>query len=158
MSLTGKVRWTRFNYENVAEQVEAVALEALKELKPVLWDVLEKNVGTQYASLAELRQMGHPYRIGGSGRPKGIPRGVVNRQSGEFFSGFKIHGPQRRGRYVSISVVVADSEKGKKLEHGDPEHNMQGRPWQEHLQAQMRKAVGPAIRRLERTLRIRVKI
>ena len=157
MGVTGKVRWTKLPIDAIMQQIETLEIETLSSLKEPIRAVLERNVGTQYASLAALKSMGHPYRIGGPGRPGGIPAGVVNKQSGGFFASFRIRGPLViSGDRVTISVYNTGGYKvlGGYLAEGTD--RMKGRPWAAHLETEIFKVANPAITALQKRLKLKV--
>ena len=157
MGITGKVRWTKLPIARIIEQIEAVEIETLSSLKEPIRAVIERNVGTQYFSLAALKSMGHPYRIGGPGRPGGIPAGAVNRQSGGFFASFRIRGPLSvSGDRITISVYNTGGYKvlGGYLAEGT--ERMQGRPWATQLESEIFKVVSPVIAGMQKRLKLKV--
>lgn len=161
MGLTGKVRWTKLPIDQILQQITALEMETLSSLKGPIKDVIERNIGTQYFSLAELKAMHHPYRIGGPGRPGGIPAGVVNLQSGDFYSSIVLRGPLKLGQDQVAITVYSRGEKelgGWLLNGTHGKHPMQGRPWTNHLRTEIFKVAAPAIAALEKRLRLRVKV
>jgi hypothetical protein len=158
MQPTIHVRWTKLPVERIIQQVTMLEMETLAQLKKPIQEVLDRNVGTQYFSLADLRKLGHPYRIGGSARPGGIPTGVINRQSGEFHRSLVIRGPLILGRdRVSITVYSrGEKSLGGWLLSGTDK--MRGRPWTKHLRTEIYKIVVPALLKLERRIRLRIKV
>jgi hypothetical protein len=157
MGVTGKVRWTKLPIERIIQQIEAVEIETLSSLKEPIRAVIERNVGTQYYSLAALKNMGHPYRIGGPGRPGGLPAGVVNMQSGGFFASFRIRGPLvASGNRITISVYNTAGYKvlGGYLAEGT--ERMKGRPWATHLETEIFKVTSPVIAALQKRLKLKV--
>ena len=142
----------------IMQQVIALEMETLARLKGPIQEVLVRNVGTQYFSLANLKQIGHPYRIGGPGRPGGLPAGVVNRQSGEFFQSLIIRGPiPLSGDRIAL-MVYSRGEKplGNWLLSGT--NRMKGRPWTKHLRTEILKVTAPIIAGMGKRLRLRVKV
>jgi hypothetical protein len=133
-------------------------METLAQLKEPIQEVLNRNIGTQYFTLSDLRQMGHPYKIGGSGRPGGLPIGIINRQSGEFYHSLIIRGPLAISRNRVSITVYSRGEKplGNWLLSGT--NKMQSRPWTKHLRTEIFKIIAPAISSLEKRIRLRVKV
>ena len=120
--------------------------------------VIDRNIGTQYFSLEALKQLRHPYRIGGGGRPGGLPAGVVNRQSGNFHKSIIIRGPLLLGKdRVAITVFSrGDKIKGDWLLEGTS--RMMGRPWTSHLRTEIYKIAIPIINKTMKSMRLRVKV
>ncbi len=140
------------------QQVTRLEMEALARLKEPIREVLERNVGTQYFSLTDLRKIGHPYKVNGPGRPGGLPAGVINRQSGGFFESLVLRGPLLLGKDRISITVYSRGEKalGNWLLSGTD--RMKGRPWTKHLRTEIFKVTAPAIAALERRIRLRVKV
>lgn len=155
------VKWNKTAAAAILKQIEAGAIATLAELRPEVDKIIKKSVGTEYYTLKQLAQMGHPYSDRhGNGRPGGLPAGVVNKHKGEFYEGFHVRmvtSAKRVGLYVSLEGGRAE-ELGMKLKEGDPQHHMIGRPWDAHLKKQL-AALRPAVEKLaEKYLRIRIKI
>jgi hypothetical protein len=140
------------------EQVTAIELGALMKLKEPIREIIDRNVGTQYYSLANLRLMDHPYKVRGSGRPGGLPAGVVNRQSGVFSRSLRIRGPLLLGRDRISITVFSRGEKplGNWLLTGTG--RMRGRPWTSQLRTEIYKIMAPIIATLGKRMRLRVKV
>lgn len=158
MGVTGKVRWTKLPIEQILQQVAAMELETLTALKAPIKQVIERNVGTQYYSLLALKSMGHPYKVGGPGRPGGVPAGVINRQRGDFYRSIVLRGPLKLSRDRLAITVYSRGEKelGDWLLGGTG--RMRGRPWTSHLRTEIFQVAVPAIAALQRRLRLRVKV
>jgi len=155
-----KATWSRLKTEDIMKQIEEGQLVTMKQLVPEFQKVLKKNVGTRYFSLAQLKAMGHPYgtKPGDTGRPGGLPAGVVNYQSGQFYNSFRVLGPRRSAGRIGIYISFTGESIGRLLEEGDPMHRMRGRPWRTHLNRELSK-LRPAVETLlERNLRIRIKV
>lgn len=154
---TIRVRWTRLNTAAILQKVRAVELTTLAQLKGPIQEVIDRNTGTQYFSLKDLANLGHPYRLGGSGRPGGIPAGVVNKQSGNFHRSLILRGPLATQDRITITVY----SRGEKM-LGDwlltGTERMKGRPWTKHLRAEIYQVVTPIISTINRRLRLRVKV
>jgi hypothetical protein len=155
------VKWNKLSMAHVLQQIEEGAVATLAQVRPEVEEIIKKSFGTEYYTLKQLAQMGYPYSDRhGTGRPGGLPAGVVNRHKGEFYQGFKIRltkTEKRVGLYVTLEGGRAE-ELGEKLLHGDPEHHMMGRPWDTHLRKQL-GTLRPVIEQLAgKYLRIRVKI
>lgn len=65
-------------------------------------------------STAQLRALGHPYRIGGV--PPQDPA-IINRQSGRFYHGWRII-PPRQSQGGLVTRLVNDSPQAKRLSRG----------------------------------------
>ncbi len=158
MKPTIRVRWTKLPVDKIVEQVTRIELESLVALKGPIQQVIQRNVGTQYFTLADLKRMGHPYKVGGDGRPGGLPSGVINRQSGGFYESLIIRGPLLLGRdRVAITVYSrGDKVLGDWLLTGTG--RMKGRPWTSHLRTEIFKVVSPVIAAMEKRIRLRVKV
>ena len=157
-----KAKGTRLDTSSLMKEIEESQITTLKQLAPMFEKVIKRNVGTRYFSLAQLKAMGHPYgtKPQDTGRPGGLPAGVVNYQSGGFYNSFKILGPRRSpGRVgIYISLTGRGESLGKLLEEGDPKHRMRGRPWQEHLNRELLKLKPAVDALLQRNLRVRIKV
>ena len=162
---TINIRWKRLNTEAILKQLQTITLQNLRELKIPIQAVIERNVGTQYFSLEALKHLNHPYRSGmsksnpgrGSGRPGGLPRGVINRQSGDFYHSIVTRGPIIVGDKVTITVYSrGDKIKGDWLLQGT--RRMIGRPWTSHLRHELYAVLDPLITKLMKTMRLRVKV
>jgi hypothetical protein len=156
--VTIKVKWTKLNVDAIVRQAEAVEKDAMRAAKAMVRSVLVRNIGTQYFDLWQLHKLGHPYGYGRSGRPGGIPAGVVNRQSGRFYRDFFIRGPLHTGKRISITVGQNGwgQIQGEWLAAGTD--RMRGRPWQKHLQKEISKVVRPYLfKTLNERLRLTVK-
>lgn len=156
MRLTAKIRWKRLSADAIIRQVEVLEMEVLASAKAMVAEIIERNVGTQYFTLPMLAKMGHPYSLKGNGRPGGLPKGVVNKQGGDFYESISVRGPLNTGKRISIYVKSTNSEKSDWLLTGTD--RMQGRPWNSHLKKELRAVVGPYIKRqLQQRLKLTVK-
>lgn len=154
---TIRVKWTRLNTAKILQEIRAVELTTLAQLKGPIKEVIDRNIGTQYFSLNDLANLGHPYKLGGSGRPGGIPAGVVNKQSGDFHRSLILRGPRATQDRITITVY----SRGNKI-LGDwlltGTGRMKGRPWTKHLRTEIYQVVMPVINTVNRRLRLRVKV
>lgn len=124
----------------ILKQFENAEIEALNIVKPVIQSVLIATVGTQFYSLTQLRQLGHPYSILHPAPP--MPPGVINRQSGRFFESIVVTSPVRIGTRVVLSVYAGDQERVDQLIKGG---RSIPRPYVLLLQARMRRQVDRAL-------------
>lgn len=134
---SGKVV-SKTDLAHVYRVAEDASIQGLREIRPLIEEVLVKVVGTQYYSLATLRKMGHPYK---SKAPGGLKPGVINVQSGDFFRAFKVIGPVRATGAVTI-WVENDSSTGERLEAGG---RMIKRPWKSYLMWNLYRAINPVL-------------
>ena len=154
MGLTAKTKFTGLPIDQILQQITAEEMEVLRPLKGVIQQILVENIGTQYFSLADLKVMHHPYKIGG---PGGTPKGMVNLQTGEFFSSLIIRGPLAgRDRNTITIFSRGGKELGNWLLYGTK--RMQGRPWTMNLYTKITKATDAATAELTKRLRVRVKV
>ena len=65
-------------------------------------------------SAAQLARMGHPYRIGGT-PPQDAA--IINRQSGEFYRGWRVIGPRRAGSSLTTKLIN-ESPNAQRLQRG----------------------------------------
>jgi hypothetical protein len=158
MNPTVKARWTKLDVDAIVKQVEADEAVILQQARTMAKEILDRNIGTQYYSLPALAAMGHPYGWHGSGRPGGLPAGVVNRQSGEFRDSFIVRVTVAKRTTLTIyqsgmrtlGIWLREGTHGK--------HAMRGRPWEQHLRNELARTVIPFIdTNLKRRLRLRVK-
>jgi len=133
---TGRVPKLELN--KVWSSVVQAEVDTLASIRPVVDDILVKNVGTQYYSLAALKKMGHPYK---NRAPGGLAPGIINVQSGDFFRSFRLTGPTISGQQV-ILYIENDSWKGEMLLHP---HNMIARPWESYLMWHLQRAIAPRL-------------
>jgi hypothetical protein len=101
-----------------------------------------------------LRGLGHPYAHHGSGRPGGLPAGIVNRQSAGFYKSFFVR-VAHTGKRVSMIVGQTGAEQMQSLWLTEGTTRMRGRPWQAHLRAEIAQVVRPY---LMKTLSDRLKL
>lgn len=155
----GTVRYTKLNKTALLNEVEQIETDVLAQAKILAQKVIERNIGTQYFSLPQLEAMGHPYsRRHGSGRPGGIPAGIVNKQTGAFLESFVARGPMKMGPRIGITVHQTGNMEalGRELFTGN--HRLRGRPWPAHLKKELTQVMVPFIRgQLETKLRIRLR-
>jgi len=136
---SGKVPKGEIN--RVYKAVVDAGVMSLAEVRPLVYEVLIKCVGTQYYSLAALKQMGHPYK---KRAPGGLNPGVINVQSGEFFRAFKIEGPTRSGSALTLWV---DNYSWKAVLLIDAPR-MISRPWNTYLMWNLQRAITPVLGKL----------
>jgi len=142
-----KMRWKKLDTEAILGTLATEIAAELNELKVPIKAVVARNIGTQYFTLRDLRMLQHPYRVGGPGRPGGLPAGVVNRQSGEFYRSIRVRGPLISKNRVLITLYSSgDKEKGGWLLEGTK--RMKGRPWTVHLEKEVDKVIMPVLDRL----------
>ena len=133
---TGKVPKLELN--RLWSSVVQAEVDTLASIRPIVNDILVKNVGTRYYSLAALEKMGHPYK---NRAPGGLAPGVINVQSGEFFRAFRITGPTLSGQRV-ILYIENNSWKAEMLLHPT---NMIPRRWESYLMWHMQRAITPRL-------------
>lgn len=158
MSANIKVRWKKPSIENIIAQTEAKQMSVLASGKVMANEIVRKSIGTQYFSLAALKALKHPYSLRGSGRPGGIPAGVVNRQSGRFAKSLFVRGPYKTSYRIALQVMqTGDAQDiGALLARGSS--RMQGRPWQAYLKRELHRLISPYIKNgLAQTLKVKVK-
>ena len=155
MKMTINSKFTGLPMDKILQEVNAIEMEALVPMKAAIQEVLVKNVGTQYFSLAELKALKHPYRIGG---PGGMPKGIVNLQTGGFFASFRIRGPLAGRDRNTVTVYNTGGYKvlGEWLLYGTK--RMQGRPWAINLYTEIYKVTEPFMAEMTKRLRLRVRI
>lgn len=121
--------------------------------------LLRQVVGTQYASLAELRDMGHPYgRITVEGKTRQappMPPGYINRQSGDFAASFTWELPRKRGNQIIVEVQSDDADLEQILITGTP--TMVPRPFKALFMSLMRdKVINRMGNEFRKALRVRL--
>lgn len=135
----------------ILHDVERAEAVALREVIPVVHEVVKATVGTQYYSLHQLARMGHPYGIGR--RPPMHP-GVINFQSGKFYQGMLVSGPSKVGSQLRIYVSSTD-EKSDMLLKGTS--RMIARPYDKLLQHRLSRVIAPLFgQALARAINIKV--
>jgi hypothetical protein len=125
-------------FKKLYREIVKSGVDSLNEVRPLITSVMTKTVGTQYFSLATLKEMGHPYK---DHAPGGLHPGVINVQTGEFFQGFRITVPKIIGGTITI-YIENDSWKGQVLLH--PNH-MIARPWESYLMWHLQRTVNPRL-------------
>jgi hypothetical protein len=152
-----KFRWTKMNTEAILGRLAVEIAQGLSELKVPIKSVIARNVGTQYFTLSDLARLGHPYRLGGGGRPGGLPAGVVNRQSGEFYRSIVVRGPLISKDRILITVFSrGEKEKGDWLLTGTG--RMRGRSWTTQLNKEIQAVIMPAMARIAAGMRTRLRV
>jgi hypothetical protein len=146
-------RVPKANLDFIYRVAEDASVQGLREVRPIVQETIAKIVGTQYYSLASLRKMGYPYK---SRSPGGLHPGIINVQSGKFFKAFRITGPVRAGRRVTI-WVENDNPLGDLLERGTS--RMIKRPWRSYLMWNLNRAISPILGPIiAKNIKIREKI
>lgn len=133
----GKVPKLELN--RVWQDIQQAEKETLNAARPVIDEVIRFCVGTRYYSLQTLAKMGHPYA---SGTPGGLHPGIINVQSGEFFRGFRILGPEV-DRSKAVLYVTNQSWKAGLLLAGNG--RMIPRPWDTYLMWHLQRALRPKL-------------
>ncbi len=139
MGLLKSGRMSKKDLHGIWQSLDRAEAEALSSVKPAIYEVLTKIVGTQYYSLATLRNMGHPYK---SRPPGGLHPGVINVQSGAFFGSFKLVGPSKAGTTMAL-YLVNTSPKAALLNEGTD--RMIPRPWSSYLMWHLQRAIRPKL-------------
>ncbi len=152
--ITAKIKLKGLNPQKLIESFDQTATETLAIIKPYANQILKKVVGTQYASLAQLKAMHHPYGFHSQVSPP-MPPGYVNVQSGKFYSSiFWEPGISKRRGVASIQVSF-DPEKEKFLLPGTSK--MIPRPYATLFNILMRDTVTNRMSNLYRT-KLKVKL
>lgn len=73
--------------ERFSKSIQELPLNAVREEMNNAWDLAKKLTGTQHFTYAQLKEMGHPYSKRAPAPP--MPRYILSRQSGEFFSSWR---------------------------------------------------------------------
>lgn len=137
-----KARWKKLDVPQLMRAVEIDSKNALQAARGMARSVMIRNIGTQYFDLVQLRALGHPYSQQGTGRPGGLPKGIVNKQSGGFYESFYIRLAYTGTRYsMIVSQTGAERMQGNWLALGT--RHMRGRPWQAQLRSDIAKVVRP---------------
>jgi hypothetical protein len=145
MGITGTIKYRGLSAQRLIETFEQTGMEVMGMAKVDAQRMLKSVVGTQYASLAELRKMGHPYArealgiraqlklraamsrkqqmgihasTGRGGMP--MPPGYINRQSGKFASSFVWEDPRIRGNQVLVEIQSSEQNLEQILINGTP--------------------------------------
>lgn len=140
MRLLKSGRVPKCELNKVWEDVKQAEVATLQAAKPYINDVLRFCVGTRYYSLKQLAQMGHPYA---NGTPGGLHAGVINVQSGEFFRGFRLVGPEV-SKSKAVLYVTNQSWKATPLLSGFG-GKMVARPWDTYLMWHLQRALMPKL-------------
>lgn len=117
-------------------------LREMQSLMPVIREEVKKAVGTQYYSLQQLKQMGHPYGLLNPSPP--LPPGIINRQSGEFYNNMIIAPPRIVRDRITISID-AQSWKRDMLLHPS---RMIARPYDIYLHQRLKRIIAPLMNRM----------
>ena len=120
--------------------------------------ILKQVVGTQYASLDELRAMGHPYAVSAVAKTRQappMPLGYVNKQSGSFAASFVWELPRKRGNQILVEVQSDEPDLEQMLINGTP--TMVARPFKTLFNILMRDKVTNRMgNEFRRALRVRL--
>jgi len=154
VDLTIKVRWTRLNVQALMQAVETETDSAIEGARKLARSLLIRNMGTQYFTLKQLRGLKHPYSYHGSGRPGGLPAGIVNKQTGGFYQSFFVR-VAHTGKRVSLVVGQTGGEQMQGFWLTKGTTRMRGRDWQGHLRSEMARTIRPY---LAATLNERLKL
>jgi hypothetical protein len=138
MKLLKSGRVPKLELNRLWKGIQQAESETLEAIKPIVNEILVKNVGTQYYSLAALKRMGHPYK---NRAPGGLAPGIINVQSGEFFRSFKLTGPVASGQRMTL-YIENNSWKAEMLLHPG---NMIPRPWDSYLMWHLQRAITPKL-------------
>lgn len=125
-----KFTYSGLDRKKLETDFEQAAMEVMQKVQIDARRVLKIVVGTQYASLSQLRADGHPYGILTVSKPRGpmpMPAGYVNSQSNEFFESFEWESPRKRGNSVILEVQAGDPDLEQILINGTP--RMVARPY-----------------------------
>lgn len=100
---------------DIEAELNRVLATALLLVGEHLLDRVAQVAGIQRYTLRDLARMGHPFsRVNGGG---GFNPGLVSRQSGAFFEGFKTRPPTTRNGITSIALIN-DDPKAEWLRQG----------------------------------------
>lgn len=109
------MRVTHQPIQQIEGELELVIAHALILVGEQLLDRVAEVAGVQRYTLRELAKQGHPFsRIRGGA---GFNRGLVSRQSGEFFESFRVRPPTTRNGITGISLIN-NSPKAEWLRQG----------------------------------------
>lgn len=113
--VTVKIKIDHEPISQIEAELNRVLATALIVVGEHLLDRVAEVAGIQRYTLRELAILGHPFsRVHGGG---GFNPGLVSRQSGEFFEGFKTRPPTTRGGITSIALIN-DDPKAEWLRQG----------------------------------------
>jgi len=130
-----KVRFDGLNKSQIMRELEAHEEREVAGLRPIVQSVLQVTMGTQYFSTDALVRMGNPYRIGGS---PPLAAGIINKQTGGFYSSLRTIGPTKLATLVAIRVFSEDEERAQYM---DGTENQIPRPYAALARARLRSRV-----------------
>ncbi len=142
--LKGNVKYRGLDKAKLISAFEQTGMEVMAMVVSDGKRILKQVVGTQYASLDELRAMGHPYAVSAVAEAKTrqappMALGYVNRQSGDFAASFVWELPRKRGNQILVEVQSDDPDLEQMLIDGTP--TMVARPFRTLFMALMRDKV-----------------
>lgn len=156
--LKGNNKYKGLDKRRLISDFEATGIGVMTMMTSDAKRLLKQVVGTQYASLDELRAMGHPYGISADASNRQappMPPGYINKQGGGFAASFTWELPRKRGNQILVEVQSDDEDLEQILINGTP--TMVARPFQALFMSMVRDKImnrmGNAFRK---ALRIRL--
>ena len=142
--LKGNNKYKGLDKRRLISDFEATGVEVMTMMTSDAKRLLKQVVGTQYASLDELRAMGHPYAIaalaeGASRQAPPMPPGYINKQGGGFAASFTWELPRKRGNQILVEVQSDDPDLEQMLINGTP--TMVARPFRALFMALVRDRI-----------------
>jgi hypothetical protein len=130
--------------------------ELLQNVGQAFYDKCLEYSATQYFSLQELAEMGHPYSIRHQSGAAGIPDYLINLQTGNFLAGWQMQVSQE-GSTSIVEVANRSSVAGYLMGKDRPRSRMRRRPLMEaayqNTQAERETAIRTAQARVRELLR-----
>jgi hypothetical protein len=144
MGLKGTVKYHGLDKAKLLTAFEQTGMEIMSMVVSDGKRILKQVVGTQYASLDELRAMGHPYAVAAIQESKmrqapPMPVGYINRQKGTFAESFVWEMPRKRNNQIIVEVQSNEPDLEQMLINGTP--LMVARPFKVLFMALMRDRV-----------------